>query len=57
LMRNGQPLPFDKEEAQRVIGQKEVVYRLDLHLGNAQATGWGCDLTEEYVHINAHYTT
>ena len=57
LMRNGQPQPFEHEEAQRVISQKEVVFRLDLHLGSAQATGWGCDLTEGYVHINAHYTT
>ena len=56
-MRNGQPQPFEHEEAQRVISQKEVVFRLDLHLGSAQATGWGCDLTEGYVHINAHYTT
>ena len=57
LMRNGQPQPFEHEEAQRVISQKDVVFRLDLHLGSAQATGWGCDLTEGYVHINAHYTT
>jgi len=30
---------------------------LDLGLGEASATAWGCDLTEEYVRINAEYTT
>ncbi len=57
VMRNGQPLPFDRAHASSIINNPEVVYRLDLHLGSGEATGWGCDLTEEYVHINAHYTT
>jgi glutamate N-acetyltransferase/amino-acid N-acetyltransferase len=57
LMRSGQPQTFDREGARHIMAQKEVVFRLDLHLGEAQAAAWGCDLTEEYVHINAHYTT
>jgi glutamate N-acetyltransferase/amino-acid N-acetyltransferase len=35
----------------------EVQLVVDLGLGSASATAWGCDLTEEYVKINAHYTT
>jgi glutamate N-acetyltransferase/amino-acid N-acetyltransferase len=36
---------------------KEVYFNLNLHLGKGEATAWGCDLTEEYVKINAEYTT
>jgi glutamate N-acetyltransferase / amino-acid N-acetyltransferase len=35
----------------------EVVIAADLGTGAATATAWGCDLTEEYVKINAEYTT
>jgi glutamate N-acetyltransferase/amino-acid N-acetyltransferase len=31
--------------------------RLELNLGTASATAWGCDLSEEYVTINSAYTT
>lgn len=57
LMRAGQPLPFDRDAASDAMKREEVQLRLHLHLGEAAATAWGCDLTEEYVHINAHYTT
>jgi len=36
---------------------KEVFITLNLHLGKGEATAWGCDLSEEYVKINAEYTT
>jgi glutamate N-acetyltransferase/amino-acid N-acetyltransferase len=35
----------------------EVSFRLNLNLGEGQATSWGCDLTQEYVIINSAYTT
>jgi glutamate N-acetyltransferase/amino-acid N-acetyltransferase len=35
----------------------EVNIRIDLGLGTHRALAWGCDLTDEYVHINADYTT
>ena len=53
----GAPLPFDQQQASRAVGQKEIVIHLDLHAGPQSATVWTCDLTEEYVRINAHYTT
>ncbi|MGZ3553844.1 MAG: bifunctional ornithine acetyltransferase/N-acetylglutamate synthase [Vulcanimicrobiaceae bacterium] len=39
------------------LEQTAVTLRLDLGMGNARATGWGCDLTKDYVHINASYRT
>jgi len=57
LVRAGCPQPFDREEAVRVLDKGEVIIDLNLNLGSATATAWGCDLTEEYVKINSHYTT
>jgi glutamate N-acetyltransferase/amino-acid N-acetyltransferase len=34
-----------------------VKIRVSLHSGSGKATVWTCDLTEEYIHINADYTT
>lgn len=57
LMKNGTPQPFDKKAAGKYMNGKEVYFNLNLHLGKGEATAWGCDLTEEYVKINAEYTT
>ncbi len=57
VLKKGAPVPFDKEKAVRVLKQKEVPITVQLNLGTAEATAWGCDLTEEYVKINAEYTT
>jgi glutamate N-acetyltransferase/amino-acid N-acetyltransferase len=57
MARNGGPVPFDRKEATRYLEGKEIAINLDLHLGKAEATAWGCDLTETYVKINAEYTT
>ena len=57
LMRDGQPQDYDPEAARLAISQQEVLLKLDLHLGSGKATAWGCDLTQEYVRLNAEYTT
>jgi len=57
VLKEGRPLPFDKESAVRVLKGSEVSIDLRLNLGIASATAWGCDLTEEYVVINSQYTT
>jgi glutamate N-acetyltransferase/amino-acid N-acetyltransferase len=57
LLKAGRPQPFDREEAIRLLKEKEISIILDLNLGSDTATAWGCDLTEEYVKINSHYTT
>ena len=57
LYRDGEPLPFDKASVSDALRQSEVRFRIDLGLGDATATAWGCDLTPEYVRINSEYTT
>lgn len=57
LMKNGLPLAFDKKAAAAWLNKEEVVLRVELNIGQASATGWGCDLSEEYVVINSEYTT
>ena len=44
-------------EASAATQGEEVFLRMDLGQGNAEATAWGCDLTEEYVRFNADYVT
>jgi glutamate N-acetyltransferase/amino-acid N-acetyltransferase len=53
----GCPLPFDEKELIRVLDGNEVSIVLNLNLGSATATAWGCDLSEEYVTINSQYMT
>jgi glutamate N-acetyltransferase/amino-acid N-acetyltransferase len=53
----GAPLPFDEKQAHEALKAKEVAVQLDLHCGPQSATVWTCDLTEEYIRINAHYST
>jgi glutamate N-acetyltransferase/amino-acid N-acetyltransferase len=44
-------------EAHSELEHKAIDIGLDLGMGDAEATGYGCDLTLEYVRINAHYRT
>jgi glutamate N-acetyltransferase/amino-acid N-acetyltransferase len=53
----GLPSSVSYETISKAMDRPEVVIRVDLGLGTATATAWGCDLTEEYVRINASYTT
>ena len=46
---------YSEEEAARILSEPEVTAIADLHMGDAEATAWGCDLTHEYVSINADY--
>ena len=57
IMQAGKPVPFHRDAVVALMRGPEVTFRLDLHLGNGEATAWGCDLTEEYVIINSAYTT
>jgi glutamate N-acetyltransferase/amino-acid N-acetyltransferase len=44
-------------KAKRIMGSDTLYVTVDLGLGDASATAWGCDLTHKYVDINASYTT
>ena len=56
VVRAGGRLPtYREEDGQRVMKQAEITVRVDLHRGAAQATVWTCDLSYDYVKINADY--
>jgi glutamate N-acetyltransferase/amino-acid N-acetyltransferase len=57
IMQEGKPIPFHRDAVVALMRGPEVNFRLHLHLGEGQATAWGCDLTEQYVIINSAYTT
>jgi glutamate N-acetyltransferase/amino-acid N-acetyltransferase len=48
---------LSEAEGHRELENTFVNVRLDLGIGDARATGWGCDLSRDYVRINAHYRT
>lgn len=60
ILDSGAPV-FQEERAVEVVrmamDNKEVIIMVDLALGKESATGWGCDLTYDYVRINAEYAT
>ena len=43
------------EEAKKILQQKEITITIDLHKGKSSATFWTCDLSKNYIHINASY--
>ena len=51
----GRHADYREEDGQRVMKQSEITVRVDLHRGPAQATVWTCDLSYDYVKINADY--
>lgn len=51
----GTPLAFDEEKAVEIMKCSEVTVFVDMHEGTEEATAWGCDLTYDYVKINADY--
>ena len=46
---------IDEELAKKILAAAEVTVFVDMHEGEAEATAWGCDLTYDYVKINADY--
>jgi glutamate N-acetyltransferase/amino-acid N-acetyltransferase len=57
VVRGGLPTGADLRQAAATLRADPVRIRLDLGLGAAESTVWTCDLSAEYVAINAHYTT
>jgi glutamate N-acetyltransferase/amino-acid N-acetyltransferase len=53
----GGPVPFDRDAASSAMNAPEVLFRIDLGLGEGTGEAFGCDLTEEYVRENSEYTT
>jgi len=57
VVANGLPTEADLSQAAATLRSDPVRIALDLGLGEAEATVWTCDLSAEYVVVNAHYTT
>ena len=57
LCRQGLDTGFDEAAARKELDRKELTLRLDLHQGAASARIWTCDLTHDYITINASYRT
>ncbi|KUK41433.1 MAG: Arginine biosynthesis bifunctional protein ArgJ [Clostridia bacterium 62_21] len=55
VAHDGAGVPFDEEHARHVLAQDPVLITLDMKAGTAEAAAWGCDLTYDYVKINASY--
>lgn len=55
IYQKGMVITGCEEEATRLISQPEVHVLVDMKMGNETSTAWGCDLTHEYVNINADY--
>lgn len=57
VMQNGEPHHFDEGSATAILKQKDVYITINIEEGNFSATAWGCDLSYDYVKINADYHT
>ena len=55
IAKNGTSTGYSEETATKILSLPEVTAIADMHMGDAEATAWGCDLTHEYVTINADY--
>ncbi len=55
IIENGVSTGYSEEEATRILSEDHVTAIADMKLGEASAVAWGCDLTHEYVNINADY--
>ncbi len=55
IIENGVAVNYSEEEATKILSEPEVTAIADVKMGDCTATAWGCDLTYDYVKINADY--
>ena len=55
IIKDGVAVDYSEEEATKILSEPAVTAIADIKMGDAQATAWGCDLTYDYVKINADY--
>ena len=55
IIENGVSTGYSEEEATKILSEPEVTAIADMKMGDSSATAWGCDLTYDYVKINADY--
>ncbi|GHO45366.1 bifunctional glutamate N-acetyltransferase/amino-acid acetyltransferase ArgJ [Ktedonospora formicarum] len=56
ITRQGIAIDYDQDQAHAAMAGDEVIITIDLHLGDGEATAWGCDLTHGYIDENSLYT-
>ena len=55
IVENGMATDYSEAKATKILSENEVTAIADVKMGDCTATAWGCDLTHEYVSINADY--
>lgn len=55
IVHKGVSTGYSEEEATKILSEDAVTAICEMHMGDSNATAWGCDLTHEYVSINADY--
>ncbi|QDP99793.1 bifunctional glutamate N-acetyltransferase/amino-acid acetyltransferase ArgJ [Lysinibacillus fusiformis] len=55
MVENGEPIPFSEDELIQILKMHEVKIYVSLGVGEGKGHAWGCDLTYDYVQINASY--
>lgn len=55
IIKDGVAVDYSEEEATKILSEPAVTAIADIKMGDAEATAWGCDLTYDYVKINADY--
>jgi len=55
IVENGMATDYNEEFATQILSQNPVTAIADMKSGNETATAWGCDLTFDYIKINADY--
>ena len=55
IVKDGTATDYSEDEATKILSENPVTAIADVKQGNAEATAWGCDLTFDYVKINADY--
>ena len=55
IYKDGKGTDYSEEEATAILSEPEVTVLVDMKMGEASASAWGCDLTYDYVKINADY--
>mgnify|MGYP001279756691 FL=1 len=57
VLERSTPVPFDEDEALAYLKGDTIRFDINLNMGEGRAVAWGCDLTYDYVRINAAYRT
>ena len=55
IIENGVATDYSEEVATKILSEPEIIATADIKMGDYSATAWGCDLTHEYININADY--